>query len=317
MIQFGLRLHDAEKLPVEQVLPLVRQKGFTCAHVALSKSFKELPCTPSALTPGYALYLRHLFEKNGIDIAVLGNYLNLAHPDADALHAIQEKYYAHIRFASLLGCGMVGTDTLIEVSDMKKLEWALLLGMVGAVCCSALTGTAQSYRSLEQNVLRLHILANSDSIDDQALKLKVRDKVLEQADTLFAGDAESVEDAETIAAENLETLEQTAQQLVWDEGYSYPVKAQLVEMPFDDRTYGDWVMPAGEYTALRITIGAAQGQNWWCVMYPSLCVPNACDVTADEETAEDAFGKPEQDLLRHHERYAIKLKCVEWLEKWF
>ena len=174
---------------------------------------------------------------------------------------------------------------------MKKLEWALLLGMVGAVCCSALTGTAQSYRSLEENVLRLHILANSDNIDDQALKLKVRDKVLEQADTLFAGDAESVEDAETIAAENLETLEQTAQQLVWDEGYSYPVKAQLVEMPFDDRTYGDWVMPAGEYTALRITIGAAQGQNWWCVMYPSLCVPNACDVTADEETAEDAFGK--------------------------
>ena len=89
MIQFGLRLHDAEKLPVEQVLPLVRQKGFTCAHVALSKSFKELPCTPSALTPGYALYLRHLFEKNGIDIAVLGNYLNLAHPDADALHVVR------------------------------------------------------------------------------------------------------------------------------------------------------------------------------------------------------------------------------------
>lgn len=200
---------------------------------------------------------------------------------------------------------------------MKKLEWALLLGMIGAVCCSALSGTAQSYRSLEQNVLRLHILANSDSIDDQALKLKVRDKVLEQANTLFNGKAESVEDAEHIAAENLEVLEQTAQQLVWDAGYSYPVKAQLVEMPFDDRTYGDWVMPAGEYTALRITIGAAQGQNWWCVMYPSLCVPNACEVTADEETAEDAFGKSEQDLLRHHERYAVKLKCVEWLEKWF
>ena len=80
MIQFGLRLHDAEKLPVEQVLPLVRQKGFTCAHVALSKSFEELPCTPSALTPGYALYLRHLFEKNGIDIAVLGNYLEPCPP---------------------------------------------------------------------------------------------------------------------------------------------------------------------------------------------------------------------------------------------
>ena len=111
MIQFGLRLHDAEKLPMEQVLPLVRQKGFTCAHLALSKAMKEYPCTPGALTPGYAMYLRRLFDQNGIDVAVLGNYLNLAHPDPTALAAIQEKYYAHIRFASLLGCGMVGTET--------------------------------------------------------------------------------------------------------------------------------------------------------------------------------------------------------------
>ncbi len=98
---------------------MVRQKGFTCAHVALSKSLKEIPCTPGALTPGYALYLRHLFEQNGIDIAVLGNYLNLAHPDEDALHAIQEKYYAHIRFASLLGCGMVGTETGAPNAEYK------------------------------------------------------------------------------------------------------------------------------------------------------------------------------------------------------
>ena len=111
MIQFGLRLHDAEQLPIEQLLPVVRQKGFTCAHLALSKAMKNVPCTPSALTPGYALYLRHLFEKNGMDIAVLGNYLNLVHPDEDAVKAMQEKYYAHIRFASLLGCAMVGTET--------------------------------------------------------------------------------------------------------------------------------------------------------------------------------------------------------------
>ena len=196
---------------------------------------------------------------------------------------------------------------------MKKLEWALLLGMVGAVCCSALTGTAQSYRSLEQNVLRLHILANSDSIDDQALKLKVRDKVLEQADTLFVDDAESVEDAETIAAENLETLEQTAQQLVWDEGYSYPVKAQLVEMPFDDRTYGDWVMPAGEYTALRITIGAAQGQNWWCVAFPPLCLGAATE-SVEEATAAGLFTEDQAGLMtRENEGYVLKFKSLELL----
>lgn len=111
MIQFGLRLHDAEKLPLEELLPIVKSRGFSCVHLALSKAMKSNPCTPSALTPGYAQYLRQVFRKNDMEIAVLGNYLNLAHPDQDALHAIQEKYYAHIRFASLLGCGMVGTET--------------------------------------------------------------------------------------------------------------------------------------------------------------------------------------------------------------
>lgn len=111
MLQLGLRLHDAEKLPMEELLPVVKRKGYTCAHLALSKAMKEYPCTPSALTPGYALYLRHLFEKNEMDIAVLGNYLNLAHPDEEVIRQSLEKYYAHIRFASLLGCGMVGTET--------------------------------------------------------------------------------------------------------------------------------------------------------------------------------------------------------------
>ena len=111
MIQLGLRLHDAEKLPVEELLPLVRRKGFTCSHLALSKLFKDLPCTPAALTPGYANYLKRVFTANGIDIAVIGNYLNLLHPDEEYLRDAYEKYYAHIRFASLLGCGMVGTET--------------------------------------------------------------------------------------------------------------------------------------------------------------------------------------------------------------
>ncbi len=111
MIRLGLRLHDAEKLPLEQMLPLVRQKGFVCAHVALGKLFKDIPCTPGALTPGYAHYLKHVFAQNGLDIALLGNYLNLLHPDEGYLKDAYERYYAHIRFASLLGCGMVGTET--------------------------------------------------------------------------------------------------------------------------------------------------------------------------------------------------------------
>ncbi|MDO4268873.1 MAG: sugar phosphate isomerase/epimerase family protein [Eubacteriales bacterium] len=111
MLQLGLRLHDAEKLPMEELLPVVRRKGYTCTHLALSKAMKEYPCGPSALTPGYARYLKHLFEKNEMDIAVLGCYLNLAHPDESAVRDMQERYFAHLRFASLLGCGMVGTET--------------------------------------------------------------------------------------------------------------------------------------------------------------------------------------------------------------
>ena len=111
MIQLGLRLHDAVKLPVEQLLPRIKEQGFTCVHLALSKAMKEYPCSPSALTPGYANYLRRLFEKNDMDIAVLGNYLNLSFPDEKVVKDNMEKYFAHIRFASLLGCGMVGTET--------------------------------------------------------------------------------------------------------------------------------------------------------------------------------------------------------------
>lgn len=119
MLQLGLRLHDAEKLPVEELLPVVWEKGYTCVHLALSKAMKEYPGGPSALTPGYALYLRHLFEKNHMDVAVLGNYLNLAHPDPEVIRRSLETYYAHIRFASLLGCGMVGTETGAPNTEYK------------------------------------------------------------------------------------------------------------------------------------------------------------------------------------------------------
>lgn len=119
MLQLGLRLHDAESIPLEGLLPLVRKKGFTCCHLALSKLFPDIPCTPAALTPGYANYLKSVFSRNGIDIAVLGNYLNLLHPDDAYLCNAVEKYYAHIRFASLLGCGMVGTETGAPNAEYK------------------------------------------------------------------------------------------------------------------------------------------------------------------------------------------------------
>ncbi|MFV0466877.1 MAG: sugar phosphate isomerase/epimerase family protein [Lachnospiraceae bacterium] len=119
MMQIGLRLHDAENLPLEELLPIVKQKGYSCVHFALSKSMKEYPCGSTALTPGYAQYLKKIFAKNEMDIAVLGNYLNLAHPDPDVILQTQEKYFSHLRFASLLGCGMVGTETGAPNAEYK------------------------------------------------------------------------------------------------------------------------------------------------------------------------------------------------------
>jgi len=110
-MQIGIRLHDVADLPLEQILELVRKQGFCCGHLAIFKLMKDIPKGVTALTPGFACYLRKLFMKYDLDIAVLGCYLNLADPDFTALSRNVEQYMAHIRFASLLGCGVVGTET--------------------------------------------------------------------------------------------------------------------------------------------------------------------------------------------------------------
>ncbi|MCR5674453.1 MAG: sugar phosphate isomerase/epimerase [Lachnospiraceae bacterium] len=117
-MQIGLRLHDSVELPLPERLAAIRAQGFTCVHMALSKTMGET-ADPAALTPGYAMHLRRVFDDAGMDIAVLGNYLNLAHPDPKTLDGIIKKYEAHLRFASLLGCGMVGTETGAPNKDYR------------------------------------------------------------------------------------------------------------------------------------------------------------------------------------------------------
>lgn len=110
-MQIGLRLHDAKQLPIKERLEVIRDQGFLCGHLALSKVITENTVENSALTPGYAMYLKKIFADTNLDIAVLGCYLNLAHPDKEQLDKIKERYLANIRFASILGCGVVGTET--------------------------------------------------------------------------------------------------------------------------------------------------------------------------------------------------------------
>ena len=109
-MQLGIRLHDVAKLPFEERLKEARAQGFSCIHLALSK-ISDLPAGSEALTPGYAAWLKKTLDRYDMDAAVLGCYLNLANPDPEKLSSIQERYRAHLRFAALLGCGVVGTET--------------------------------------------------------------------------------------------------------------------------------------------------------------------------------------------------------------
>ncbi len=110
-MQLGIRLHDTKKLCFEERIADVSQLGFKCGHLALAKVIDEFPTTDEALTPGLAMYLKNVFAKNNVDIAVLGCYLNLANPNPEKLAQITHRYMAHLRFASWLGCGVVGTET--------------------------------------------------------------------------------------------------------------------------------------------------------------------------------------------------------------
>ena len=110
-MQLGIRLHDVQKLPFEERVAAVHEGGFACGHLALAKFIDEFPTTDEALTPGLAMYIKNVFAKNEVDIAVLGCYLNLATPNHEELKKTVHRYMAHIRFASWLGCGVVGTET--------------------------------------------------------------------------------------------------------------------------------------------------------------------------------------------------------------
>ncbi len=131
-----------------------------------------------------------------------------------------------------------------------------------------------AFRDISDNVLRLHVLANSDSKEDQALKLKVRDCVLAETN-LILNDCQSRRDAEERIAGSVEALSRAAQKCITAEGYSYPVAVRMENIYFPTRNYEGGSLPAGVYKALRVEIGEAAGKNWWCVLFPQLCFVNA------------------------------------------
>lgn len=193
---------------------------------------------------------------------------------------------------------------------LKLVEIALLIGLAVFLASGGLALRAQD--QLSERVVRLHVLANSDSEEDQALKLKVRDRVLARATELLtqAGDRG---EAETLLRSALPELEELAARELRANGCDYPVWAELTDTEFPTREYDGFTLPAGEYLALRVVIGQGAGRNWWCVVFPPLCTAASADVP----TAALAAGLTEDQvrLITEEDRgYVLKFKAVEWWE---
>ena len=189
----------------------------------------------------------------------------------------------------------------------RLLGKALVCGFVLAALCSFFPFAA-ACGQLPRDVVRLHVVANSNGAEDQAVKLLVRDAVLEEAARWYQG-AGSMEEASSQLCTHLQSIAGAARQVLGEQGGGYSATAQMTEMYFPTRDYGDFRLPAGRYRTLRVTLGEGAGKNWWCVVFPSLCLP-----AATQEEALLTLPEGERQVVEGGQGVQVKLKAVELWE---
>ena len=192
------------------------------------------------------------------------------------------------------------------MKKFKLFEISLLIGFLFAIIFS-ITSFAETCENVRGDVLRLHVLANSDSEEDQALKLKVRDALLKTGKNIFDGSV-TKENAEEKIEEEKELLIRTAKRVIEENGFDYDVEITVTDEFFTTRTYENVTLPAGKYKAVRVLIGDSAGKNWWCVMFPPLCIPTA------QPDMNLFFDEDEIKLVESDPRYEPRFKIVEIYE---
>lgn len=200
---------------------------------------------------------------------------------------------------------------------MKK----LILLICVAVLCVAVSGVLPIHgeEKIYESVVRLHVIANSDSEEDQALKLKVRDAVLSYTSPLVI-DCESREEAESILLSNLDGIKETAKKVIRENGYSYSVDVTLDVEEYPTRNYESMSFPSGKYVSLRVLIGESEGKNWWCVLFPPLCLSAATEKDKNEEAFIAAGLTSDQYRIiteTDEPRYKLRFKILEAIEEAF
>ena len=205
---------------------------------------------------------------------------------------------------------------------MKKYSIALSILCTGIFLCLVTSRFTVKEVStpLAEQVLRLHVLANSDSDEDQALKLKVKSAIVDELSPVLSDTTDKAAACRWVSA-NLDELQNVAAQVIAAEGYDYPVTVACETVWFPNKTYGDMTFPCGYYDALRVCIGKAEGANWWCVLYPPLCfVDLTCGVVPDESRDKLQTVLDEDDynsLFTEDAQGVVKFNIFEWLGNLF
>ena len=192
--------------------------------------------------------------------------------------------------------------------SFKIFNIALCFGLISAIFLSLAVFDARC-EDLRKNVLRLHIIANSDNADDQNLKLEIRDEILSQSTDLF-NTATDITSAKIIAEQRLSEFKEIAEQVISDNGFDYTVSVKLDKSFFETRVYDDFTLPAGIYDSLLITIGEGKGKNWWCVIFPEICVS-----AASKGDLTDTVSNESANVAKSQKRYKAEFKIVEVYQK--
>lgn len=195
---------------------------------------------------------------------------------------------------------------------LKTWEVALLSGVVVA----SLMGTYlnREQRELSDSIIRLHVIANSDSQADQHLKYQVRDRILTEAAALYQPGDDLVQVRRSME-DNLPLLAQAGREVVEEQGYDYPVSAALERTWFPTKKYTDFALPAGNYTALRIVVGEGKGENWWCVAFPPLCLGSVSETVGEAAAAGNFTPKQVSLITGESGGYVVKFKAIELWEE--
>ena len=195
---------------------------------------------------------------------------------------------------------------------MKSLPLYALSLLVATLLIAVIPTDAEA--KIYEDTIRLHILANSDTKEDQALKLEIRDRILEKYGVMLSA-SKSVEQAKNEMEELLQSIEQDTLMWIQELGYDYEARATLSEEWYDTREYEDFTLPAGYYTSLRVIIGNGDGKNWWCVMYPPLCTEIATERAPKDDFVID-YSREEISLIQGG-KYNFKFKILEDLSRVF